>query len=191
MIAHVCHTIFGRLAMKLPLAKWLQAAVDRQAAYDFKDHWRVAGSIAEVAELLLRPEHVAEWWPHFLGVELRESGQADGLGRLFSSRIKGFLPYTLNLQFFVDAVQFPEAFAVRIEGDFLGVGGGRLTQIGDQVQIEFEMNIEIRRPPLRWLSLFLRPLMSLQHRVTMLAGEAALRRRLQAGWSTTMAENRA
>lgn len=157
----------------------LQRLLKTQATYEFQDSWLVSGVRADVADLLSRPDRIAEWWPQFLGVQVREAGTQEGLGRQFSSRVKGFLPYELGLQFLVDTVHFPEEFTVRIAGDFVGSGGGRLTQVGTQVRIEFDMQIEICRPSLRWLSMFLRPLMSLQHRLTMLAGEAALKRHLQ------------
>jgi hypothetical protein len=86
----------------------------------------------------------------------------------------GFMPYTLQVEFHVVRVCYPEEFAVELTGDLSGCGGGRLVQEGSDVRIDLSSSLTVGRPLLRILSLAARPLLIAQHRWVMHQGERGL-----------------
>ena len=152
--------------------------LEQAATYSFRDSWRIRGTLEHVAEAFSDTASLSTWWPTIREVRVLSPGTGSGLGRLFQARIRGYLPYELRLQFAVTEAAFPTGFAVELTGDFHGTGRARLRQLGEDVEIQFALQIRIERPLLRWLSLLFRPLMAAQHDWTMAMGAASLNRAL-------------
>jgi hypothetical protein len=142
--------------------------------YSFRDRWRATGKLEQVAELLLDTTSLSSWWPQLGGVRLDEAGEENGARRAFRSRVRGFLPYELDLDFRIVDVEFPGRFAIELHGDLRGKGGGTLQQVGDHVVVDFELTLSVARPLLTLLSLIVRPLLAAQHRWVMRQGEQGL-----------------
>lgn len=142
--------------------------------FTFRDSWRAVGTIEQAAALFLDTTALSRWWPQLMGVRLEATGGSDGAQRTFRSRVRGFLPYELDLDFRVVDVEFPRRFAVELTGDLQGQGGGVLRQEGPEVAIDFDLTLTVARPLLRVLSFIGRPLLAAQHRWVMLQGERGL-----------------
>ncbi len=151
--------------------------------YRFHDRWLVEGDVHTVARAMRRPQDIPRWWPCFRHVAIECSGGEDGRDCEFEARIKGRMPYVLRLAFQIDEVSFPHRYHTEVRGDLEGQGSGRLTQRGNQVQIDFRLDVRIIRKSLRLLYALAHPLGFWQHNGVMQNGEAGLRRRLAAGAS--------
>src|SRR6185436_12233449 len=122
---------------------------------------------------------VSCWWPQLAGVTVSGMGNGDGVGRRFATRASGFLPYELAIDFCIVRVKFPEEFRVELKGDLNGHGGGRLSQNGPDVAIDFDLTVRVTRPLLHVLSIVARPALYAQHRWVMRQGELGLRKTIE------------
>ena len=53
--------------------------------YHFITHWRVEGTINEVADILKAADELPRWWPSvYLNVKVLEPGDRDGIGKVVS-----------------------------------------------------------------------------------------------------------
>lgn len=145
-------------------------------AYEFVTHWRVPGTVEEVAAILGDSLDLPRWWPAvYLDVEELEPGDARGVGRLVRLYTKGWLPYTLRWQFRVVEADPPYGFALEAEGDFVGRGVWSFEQVGGEVAITYDWRINAEKPLLRRFSFLLKPIFAANHRWAMAKGEESLR----------------
>ncbi len=143
--------------------------------YHFVTHWRVPGTVAEVAEVLSEAEELPRWWPSvYLDVKVTDPGDEDGIGKEVSLYTRGWLPYTLRWTFRVTESDYPHSFALESWGDFEGRGEWRLRQDGSIVDVTYEWSIRAEKPLLRYLSFLLRPIFAFNHRWAMASGERSL-----------------
>jgi hypothetical protein len=147
--------------------------------YHFVTHWRVEATREEVYRLLSNAPDLVRWWPSvYLDVKEIESGDTNGLGKIFSLHTRGWLPYTLRWQFRVTQVSYPESYALEAWGDFVGQGSWRFAQDGPCVDATYEWNVRADKPLLRYLSFLLKPIFAANHRWAMAQGEKSLRAEL-------------
>ncbi|MFO7537672.1 MAG: polyketide cyclase [Chloroflexota bacterium] len=143
--------------------------------YHFVTHWRVPGTVEEVAEILSDATDLPRWWPAvYLDVEETKPGDEDGIGKEVSLYTRGWLPYTLRWQFRVIESDYPHSFALESWGDFVGRGEWRLRQNGRFVDVTYDWRIQAEKPLLRLLSFLLRPIFAANHRWAMARGEESL-----------------
>jgi hypothetical protein len=152
------------------------------ADYQFITTWRVKASCEEVYRILEDVDALAEWWPSvYLDAKVREKGQPGGVGKVVSLYTKGWLPYTLRWDFRVTEADFPNGFALRASGDFVGEGVWGFRQEGDTCTVTYDWRISAEKPILRKLTWLLRSVFSANHEWAMLKGfeslELELRRR--------------
>ena len=145
--------------------------------YHFVNRWRLRATIDEVAELIQHPEEFRNWWPSaWLDYELLSDPDDPGafaegsdpaaccsVGRTFRYRVKGWLPYSLNLTFRVVERRPPHSFVVASTGDLVGEGRWTLEQQGPKVQVTYEWRVYAERPLLRRLSSVLKPVFRSNH----------------------------
>ena len=144
--------------------------------YHFVTHWRVPGTVAEVAEILSDTVDLPRWWPAvYLDVREIKPGDEDGIGKEVALYTRGWLPYTLRWQFRVTESDYPHSFALESWGDFVGRGEWRLQQNGRFVDVTYDWRIVAEKPLLRNLSFLLRPVFAANHRWAMTRGEESLR----------------
>jgi hypothetical protein len=145
-------------------------------AYEFVTHWRVPGTVEDVAAILGDALDLPRWWPAvYLDVEELEPGDERGVGRLVRLYTKGWLPYTLRWQFRVVEANPPHGFAIAAEGDFVGRGVWRFAQEGDEVAVTYDWRISAEKALLRRFSFFLKPIFGANHRWAMAKGEESLK----------------
>ena len=144
--------------------------------YHFLTHWTVRSSVQEVSDILGDAPGLARWWPSvYLGVQIVEPGEANGLHRRVAVYTKGWLPYTLLWHFRVIDVRSPHGFSIAAEGDFVGRGDWTFTQRGDDVLVNYDWRIRAEKPLLRALTPLLKPLFAFNHRWAMERGQRSLR----------------
>jgi hypothetical protein len=111
----------------------------------------------------------------YLEVEQKEPGGAGGVGRLISLRAKGWLPYTLRIDFRTTESRSPYGFTLQASGDLEGVGVWSFEQDGAAVNITYDWRILANKPLIRALSFLLKPIFAFNHRWTMRRGEESLK----------------
>jgi len=143
--------------------------------YHFVTHWRVAGTLEEVSDVLGDPSGLPLWWPSvYLAVQEIEPGGANGVGRVMALHTKGWLPYTLYWFFRVTESSRPFGFSLEAWGDFEGVGVWTFVADGRFVDITYDWKIRAEKPLLRYLSFLLKPIFAANHRWAMARGEESL-----------------
>src|SRR5271170_6076884 len=133
--------------------------------YHFVTHWRVAGTVQQVSDILGDPLDLVNWWPSvYLAVNEAEPGDARGIGRVVNLHTRGWLPYTLRWSFRVTESREPYGFSLNAWGDFDGTGVWTFAQDGDCVNITYDWRIRAEKPLLRYLSFVLKPAFAANHR---------------------------
>jgi hypothetical protein len=157
--------------------------------YRFVTHWRVFGTIEEVADVLRDVRELARWWPAvYLDVEELEPGGEDGVGRRARLHTKGWLPYTLDWELRVVESRHPHGFSIEATGDLAGRGEWTLTEAGAWTLVTYHWTVRAEKPMLRLLSPFVRPLLAANHRWAMRTGEESLALELARRRVTTAVE---
>jgi hypothetical protein len=152
-------------------------------AYHFVSHWRVQGTVNEVAAILSDAPSLGVWW----GSVYSNVRVSDG-GNTFRLNGKGWLPYSLDLTFRKTTDSYPNGFAVEVNGDLNGSGEWSFVQDGANVNVTFDWVVSADKPILRWFSPLFRPVFASNHRWTMRRGEESLRLELLRRRATSEAE---
>lgn len=144
--------------------------------YHFITHWRVPGTVEEVAEVLSDAEDLPRWWPSvYLDVQEIKPGDEDGICKEVALFTKGWLPYTLRWQFRVTESNYPHGFAIKAWGDFDGRGEWTLQQDGDWVDVTYDWRVRAEKPLLQRLSFLMKPVFAANHEWAMRQGQESLR----------------
>ncbi|MBZ0286242.1 MAG: SRPBCC family protein [Anaerolineae bacterium] len=144
--------------------------------YHFVTHWRVQAPIQEVVDILSDAESLPRWWPSvYLEVRELRKGDSSGIGKRIALHTKGWLPYTLRWQFDVTESNPPHGFTLVANGDFVGRGIWTFEADGEWVNITYDWLIVAEKPLLKYLSLVMKPLFSMNHHWAMERGEESLR----------------
>ena len=134
------------------------------AEYRFVNRWRVPATLEEVAAIIQDPAAFRHWWPAaWLDYTPVADGDENQIGARFGYRVKGWLPYSLNLEFTVTERDAPHSFAVTSTGDLVGVGRWTLSQDGPVVDVEYDWRVRAERPLIRRLSPFVKPIFRSNH----------------------------
>ncbi len=160
--------------------------------YEFLTEWRVAGTVAEVRDVLGDAESLPRWWPAvYLAVAEVSEGDADGVGREVDLHTKGWLPYTLQWRLRITAPMTDDGFALSADGDLIGRGIWTFQQDGPEVVILYDWRVRAAKPLLQRLSWLLKPGFSANHVWAMGKGEESLRLEVRRRRATTDADRAA
>jgi hypothetical protein len=143
--------------------------------FRFLTHWRVYGTVREVADVLGGARELSRWWPSvYLDVEERAPGDENGVGRHLRVRTKGWMPYTLDWEFRVTESRYPFGFSIEATGDLSGTGVWTFEQAGAWTLVTYDWRVRAEKPLLRALSPLFRPMLAANHRWAMSRGEESL-----------------
>ena len=157
--------------------------------YVFVDHWRVLGTVEEVADILSSGPDLVRWWPStYREVRILAPGDERHVGEVGSVYAKGWLPYTIRFNYRIVEERYPHGFTIEAHGDLTGRGVWMLEQDGPWVNSTYEWIIRTDKPLLRTLSFILKPLFRSNHNWTMRRGEESLKLELARRRARTPAE---
>ena len=144
--------------------------------YHFITHWRVPGTVKEVADIIRDATDLVRWWPSvYLDVRELEPGDERGVGKVIDLYTKGWLPYTLRWQFRVTEVIEQQSVTLEASGDFVGRGIWTFEQDDGWVNITYDWKIRADKPLLRYGSFLMKPIFSANHEWAMRMGEESLK----------------
>ncbi len=147
--------------------------------YHLVSRWRVKARAEEVYDIVSQPLEYPRWWPAvYLNVREIAPGGRGGVGRRVRLHTKGWLPYTLRWEATTTAAESPRRIAIEASGDFNGKGVWTFTQDGEFVDIQYDWNLEVGKPLLRYLTPVMQPVFEANHRWAMEQGEISLREEL-------------
>jgi hypothetical protein len=157
--------------------------------YYFVTHWRVRGTVEEVADILFDGTEFPQWWPSvYLEVTKDMEGDERGVGAAGTVYSRGWLPYRLRWTYRVTAVNRPDGYALDAEGDFAGHGVWQIAQDGEWVDVTYTWTVRADKPLLRYLSFLLKSLFQSNHNWAMRRGERSLQLELDRRHATTPEE---
>jgi hypothetical protein len=157
--------------------------------YHFITHWRVKGTVQEVADLIADGEGLVRWWPSvYLDVRKLKEGNSQGVGSVYSLHTKGWLPYNLRWSFRVTESRYPYGSTLEAWGDFNGRGIWTYEQDGPWVKVTYDWKIRADKLLLRRLSFLFKPIFAANHRWAMAKGEESLKLELARRHAGTPAE---
>jgi hypothetical protein len=143
--------------------------------YRFVNRWRLTGDVQSVSDIIGDPRGYQRWWPSaWLDYERIEDGDERGVGDVFRYKVKGWMPYTLNLTFHVTDVRSPNGYTVDATGDLVGQGIWTISQDGPKVEVTYEWRVRAERAFIRSLSSLLKPLFRSNHFWVMRHGARSL-----------------
>jgi hypothetical protein len=157
--------------------------------YHFITHWRVKGTVQEVADVIGDVDALVRWWPSvYLDVKKLRSGDEQGVGSEYALYTKGWLPYTLRWNFRVTESKYPYGSSLEAQGDFVGRGIWTYEQDGPWVNVTYDWKIRADKPLLRLMSPIMKPIFSANHRWAMEMGRVSLELELARRRATTPEE---
>lgn len=159
--------------------------------YHFVTHWRIAGTAAELYDVLADADGLKRWWPSvYLDARVLESGDEHGIGRVVDLYTKGWLPYTLRWRFRITDAERPRGLSLQANGDFVGRGVWTFVEDGPYVDVTYDWSIRAEKPFLRAMSWLLKPVFALNHRWAMWQGYLSLLLELRRRRAVTEHERR-
>ncbi|MBX3297890.1 MAG: SRPBCC family protein [Acidobacteria bacterium] len=146
--------------------------------YHFETIWELEAEINAVWDLIEDADAWPEWWRGV--VESREirKGDADGIGSLRVTRWRSVLPYTLEFETEVVAVDRLRRIEIVARGELNGRGIWLFDDKGGVTEVRYLWTV--RTEP-RWMNLIApiaRPVFRWNHDAIMRQGELGLRMRL-------------
>lgn len=122
------------------------------------------------------PKTLPRWW-HGVYQDVEVVGPDRRLQLGASARVtaRGFLPYRLRFVLEVSALIPATMIVVRSHGDLDGMWQASLTEHHHGSRVAIEWRVTIKKPIVRLLSPFLRPIFARNHTWTTPRGEAGLR----------------
>lgn len=143
--------------------------------FRFTAHWRVFGTVFEVADVLRDVGEIPRWWPECgMAVETLDSGDRDGSSKVVCVYSIGLFQQTRLWQFRVVSAHYPWGFSIEAWGDSPGRGTWCFRQEGPWVDVTFDWTMRIDHPAACLLNRMLRPFLHLRFRWVMARGEEGL-----------------
>ena len=144
--------------------------------YHFVDRWRVEADCRAVADIIEDALSLPRWWGSvYFDVKEIEPGGERGIGKLFSVRAGGWLPYTLKINFRTVESRYPNGFTMDATGDLEGKGIWTFEPDGPFVNVTYDWTIRANKPVIEKFSFFLKPIFRSNHNWTMRRGEESLK----------------
>lgn len=149
--------------------------------FDLVSHWHLRAPVERVWAALVEPEGWPRWWPYVQAVQTLRAGAADGTGSLRRIHWRTRLPYHVTIEVEALEVLRPQRLRGRSRGELLGEGLWLLRAAADGgTDVTYVWRVQVARPWMRVLAPLLAPLFRWNHDGVMRAGEAGLRRWLEA-----------
>lgn len=153
----------------------LKAFFDRAADYHVVSRWTVKASADEVAGIFRDVPSLPRWWPAvFLDAEVLRPGGPGEIGLRTRLHTKGWLPYTLRLNFTIVSTADDGGFVLEVDGDLEGGCVCTASRRGDVVDLVFDWRVRAIKLLVRTLSPILKRVFVQNHMWVMARGQESL-----------------
>lgn len=160
----------------------MQETARNAQVYNFVTHWRFDdAAITEVADILEDTASLPRWWPQlFRQVTILQPGGEHAVGQVARCVCRARLPYSLHFTYTVVEQRYPYGSTIRSTGDLIGTGVWTLAEREGGVDVEYDWNVTLEKPFLRFISPVVRRFLAANHEWSMQRGEEGLRHELKA-----------
>jgi uncharacterized protein YndB with AHSA1/START domain len=148
------------------------------ADYHFLTTWVLEGPRPPVFQAIWDSERWPEWWPGVESVRVLEKGDEEGLGSLGRYVWKSRLPYRLEFDSRVVAVDRPSYMQGRVSGELEGRGRWRLFEEDGITAVTYQWEVRTTAVWMNRVAPLLRPAFAWNHDVIMRWGAEGICRRL-------------
>ena len=148
--------------------------------YQFVTNWRLEAPIEDVWAAIADSLRWPEWWPGVTSVVDITPGRADGIGLVRRYTFRSVLPYNLVFDVRTTRVEAPTALDGEASGELVGTGRWLLRSRNQATLVRYIWEVDTAKRWMNALAPLLRPLFVWNHHAIMRAGEAGLRRHLEA-----------
>jgi hypothetical protein len=148
------------------------------SAYSFLTTWLLEGSRDAAWDALQDAESWPEWWRGVERVTLLEPGDDGRVGSRYRIVWRSRVPYELEFDFTVRALEAPRLMEGDAEGELTGSGRWRLFQQDGVTAVLYEWNVRTTKPWMNLLAPVARPVFEYNHDTVMRWGGEGLARRL-------------
>jgi len=139
--------------------------------YRIVTRWNLDATAEEIAEIASAPEELVRWWPAtFLRARRLDPHRKLGPGSEASWQVKGWLPYTMRFRSRIDDFGYPHHCRISVSGDFEGELRCQVHCAASGSSIQFDFNVKVNKPVVRYLSFLLKPLFCSNHIWVMVRG---------------------
>ncbi|MBS0506633.1 MAG: SRPBCC family protein [Proteobacteria bacterium] len=148
--------------------------------FDLVSHWRIHAPVERVWAALVDTPAWPLWWPYVLEVQTLRVGQASGVGTRRRLVWATRLPYRIVIE--VEGLESVrhQLLRVRSHGQLDGEGVSLLRAETGFTDVTYVWRVTLKRRWMCWLAPLLAPVFRWNHGCVMRAGEAGLRRYLEA-----------
>jgi hypothetical protein len=150
----------------------------RIAPFEFHDEWRVAADQAAVWEIVRAVERWPQWWPYARSVRLLQAGIDGTLGTRHRFTFRTRLPYSMMFDSEIVAEKPGVGVDTTVSGRVDGTGRWQVISVEGGSAVVFDWVVTPRPRWMRLAAVLARPIFVWNHRSLMIAGGAALARRL-------------
>jgi uncharacterized protein YndB with AHSA1/START domain len=150
------------------------------AGYRFLTTWLLEAPREEVFEAVWDSERWPSWWRGVESVRKLEEGDAEGVGSLGRYVWKGRLPYRLEFDARIVAVERPRYLEGQTTGELEGTGRFRFLEDGELTVVLYDWEVETTAAWMRHIGPLLSPVFTWNHDVVMRSGGEGLARYLGA-----------
>jgi uncharacterized protein YndB with AHSA1/START domain len=148
------------------------------SAYSFLTTWLLEGPREAAWEVLQDAESWPEWWRGVERVTLLDPGDDGRVGSRYRIAWRSRIPYELEFDFTVRALEAPHLMEGDAVGELTGSGRWRLFQQDGVTAVLYEWNVRTTKPWMNALAPVARPVFEYNHDAVMRWGGEGLARRL-------------
>ena len=150
------------------------------ASYSFLTTWLLEARREKVFQAIWDSESWPSWWRGVESVRSLEEGDAEGVGSLGRYVWKSRLPYRLEFETRIVAVDRPRYMEGHASGELEGTGRWRLFEEGPVTAATYQWEVRTTAPWMNRLAPLARPVFAWNHDVVMGWGAEGLARLLGA-----------
>lgn len=148
--------------------------------FHFVSIWKIQASQEKVWNAIIQADEWPLWWSSVKKNEIiHKPREVGGIGGKVSSRLKGYLPYTISFVTEVTHINKYNVIEVVAAGDVCGVGRWELHNENNKTRVRYTWDVRLQKPLLTFLSPFLYPLLVHNHNFVMKRGEEGLKKLLE------------
>jgi hypothetical protein len=145
------------------------------ADYAFVTRWSFNAPIERVWEKIADAERWPSWWKSVKKVEVLETGDSNGVGRVLRMTWRTRLLYSFSFDIRSKVVAPPHHLEAYADGELIGRGIWRLRQVDEITDVRYDWEVRTTKWWMNLLAPLARPLFTWNHAGVMKAGEEGLR----------------
>jgi hypothetical protein len=148
------------------------------AEYEFLTAWLLAAPIDRVWDALYEVEAWPSWWRGVTRTHETHEGGPDGVGKRFTIAWRSLLPYDLEFETTVVALDRPHVMEGHAVGELTGTGRWRLYERDEATAVLYEWNVRTTKRWMNAIAPIARPIFAWNHDYVMRRGGEGIARHL-------------